>query len=72
MQNNPHDDASQSTHEIRALASLLFFTAENCEDATFGNLREDCMTVFYIIEKKAIETERHLARIWRQRQGARQ
>lgn len=72
MLNNPHDDATQAAHEIKALASLLFFAAESCKDVDFGALREDCMTVFYIIEKKATEAEGHLSRAWAKCQEGRQ
>jgi hypothetical protein len=37
-----------SNQEIRAVASLVRFAAENCEDDDFGQLRHDLITLMYL------------------------
>lgn len=53
-----------SNQEIRAIASLVRFAAENCEDGDFGQLRHDLITLMYLTVDRTEEIQCCLDWLW--------
>ena len=72
MQHHQHPQlhADQSNREARSLAGLLLFAAENCDDADFARLRDQYITLLYLLIEKSDEAAEAIEQLYQPEKGA--